>query len=330
MRNYLCLAQCTQNIHVNLQAEQEWGTNVEKLAVILVNYNGKQYNEACIESILANQISFDKKIIVVDNGSKDDSMQILQERYGTDAGVELILLKDNYGFSYANNVGIRRAMEEGTDYVLLLNNDTEIASDMLAQLEACVERHPGSMIAPKIYYSDHRDVIWSAGGSVSPLIRKVSHIGVDQADRGQFEEETEIDFATGCALLIPRKVIEQAGLLDEQFFLYYEDTEYSFRLGNYGISIYYCPKAVMYHKVGASSKGADSPLCAYYIARNWLLCNRKHLGKRYPLFLVYYVVNRTACCLLWLVHGKGELVKATWRGIRDFQKRKFGRSGYYG
>lgn len=303
---------------------------MEKLTIILVNFNGKQYNEACIESILANQVSFDQKIIVVDNASTDDSMQILRERYENDARIDLITLEANYGFSYANNVGMQRAMEEGADYVLLLNNDTEIASDMLAQLAECAKRHPDSMIAPKIYYSDHRNVIWSAGGSISPLIRKVSHIGLDQTDRGQYDEETEIGFATGCALLIPRRVIERAGMLDEDFFLYYEDAEYSFRLGKMGIPVYYCPKAVMYHKVGASSKGADSPLCAYYIARNWLLCNKKHLGGRYPLFLIYYVINRLVCCLLWLAHGKWELVRATWLGIRDFQKRRLGKSGYYG
>ena len=307
-----------------------WVIRMEKLAIILVNYNGKQYNEACIDSILAGQSSCDKSIIVVDNASQDDSMELLRKRYNNDARIELIALEDNYGFSYANNVGIRRAIEEGADYVLLLNNDTEIDVDMLARLEECAQRHPDSMIVPKIYYSDRRDVIWSAGGKVSPLIRKVSHIGVDQVDRGQFEEEAEIAFATGCALLIPKGVIEQAGLLDEDFFLYYEDTEYSFRLTGMGIPIYYCPKAVMYHKVGASTKGADSPLCAYYIARNWLLCNRKHLGSRYPLFLIYFTINRLVCCMLWLVHGKTALVKATIRGIRDYRKKEFGKSRYYG
>lgn len=302
---------------------------MKKLAIILVNYNGKVYNEACIESILIGKDSWDKKIIVVDNASKDGSMQILRERYVTDSRIELLYSEDNYGFSYANNVGIKKAMTEGTDYVLLLNNDTEIAPDMLARLEECAARHPDSMIAPKIYYSDRRNVIWSAGGEVSPIIRKVRHIGLDQADQGQFEEETEIGFATGCALLIPRRVIERAGLLDEDFFLYYEDTEYSFRLAKLGIPVYFCPQAVMYHKVGASSKGADSPLCAYYIARNWLLCNKKHLGSRYPLFLVYYGINRLACCLLWLLRGKKELVQATWRGIQDYCKGKLGRSGYY-
>lgn len=103
------------------------------------------------------------------------------------------------------------------------------------------------------------------------------------------------------------QVIEQAGVLDERFFLYYEDTEYSFRLQKQGIAIWYCPQAVMYHKVGASTRGADSALCAYYIARNWLLCARPQLGRRYPVFLLYYVINRTVCCLLWLLRGKGRL-----------------------
>ena len=304
-----------------------------KIAVILVNYNGKRYNEACIESLLVQKDkddSYEIKIYVVDNASQDDSMQMIQERYGAEGRIETILLDDNYGFSYANNVGIRRAGEWDADYVLLLNNDTEVQEDMVAQLIACAKRHPDGVIAPKIYYSDRRNILWSAGGAVSPLIRKVRHIGLNQEDKGQFERECQIGFATGCCLLLSRGAIERAGLLDERFFLYYEDTEYSFRLQKEGIAIYYCLQAVVYHKVGASSKGADSPLCAYYIARNWLLCNRQHLGVRYPLFIIYYMINRIVCCMLWVLRGKGTLVQATYRGIRDYRKKKFGRSDYYG
>lgn len=301
-----------------------------KLAVILVNYNGKSYNEACIESVRANRVQARVRIIVVDNASSDGSVQTLRERYAGEEQTELIELDDNSGFSCANNVGIRRAQAWGADAVLLLNNDTEIGETMLQELLACAARHPGSVIVPKIYYSDDRKRIWSAGGSVSPVIRKVRHIGLDEEDRGQYDEERRIFFATGCCLFLPMQVIRQAGLLDERFFLYYEDTEYSFRLRELGIDIYYCPQAVMYHKVGASSKGADSPLCAYYIARNWLLCNRLRQRRRYPLFLAYYAVNRTACCLLWLLKGKGALVRATWLGIGDFHRGKFGRSAYYG
>lgn len=298
-----------------------------KLAVILVNYNGKAYNEACIESVLANRIEGEVRVIVADNASADDSVQILRERYGADERVELAELDKNYGFSYANNEGIRLALDWGADTVVLLNNDTEIEENMLQELLACAGRHPGSMIVPKICYSDDRKRIWSAGGSVSPVVGKVRHIGLNEEDRGQYEEERRTFFATGCCLFLPRQVIEKAGMLDERFFLYYEDTEYSFRLRELGIDIYYCPKAVVYHKVGASTKGADSPLCAYYIARNWLLCSRLRMGRRYPVFLVYYVINRTVCCLWWLLHGKGALVRATWHGIRDFHRGRFGK-GY--
>lgn len=300
-----------------------------KVAVILVNYNGIRYNTACIESLLRQQTDCRMKIFVVDNASQDASVQAIKDRFGGEDRIETILLEDNHGFSYANNVGIRRAVQWEADYMLLLNNDTEAETDMLAQLVACAARHGGSVIAPKIYYSDRRNVLWSAGGDVSPLIRKVRHIGLDREDRGQFDEERQIGFATGCCLLIPKSVIHGAGGLDERFFLYYEDTEYSFRLRKMGIPIYYCPEARLYHKVGASSRGADSPLCAYYIARNWLLCNRIHLGVRYPLFLLYYALNRTACCILWLLHGKSRLVGATFRGIRDHCKGKYGKAAWY-
>ncbi len=300
-----------------------------KLAVILVNYNGKKYNTACIDSILASTGIAAPKIIVVDNASQDDSMCRLEEQYRGRKQLELIRLDNNYGFSYANNVGMRRALKWGADHVLLLNNDTEIKPDMLLRLQECAQRHPDSMIVPKIYYSDDRKRIWSAGGAVSSVVRKVRHIGINEIDEGQYDEERKIGFATGCCLWIPAEVLKRAGMLDERFFLYYEDTEYSFRLHKLGIAIYYCPEAVMYHKVGASSKGAGSALCAYYIARNWLLCNRQHLGGRYPLFVLYYMANRAACCFIWLMRGRIELVRATIKGIRDYRSGKFGRLADY-
>ena len=299
-----------------------------KLAVILVNYNGKKYNAACIDSILASTGIEAPKIIVVDNASQDASMCRLEEQYRGREQLELIRLDDNYGFSYANNVGMRRALKWGADYVLLLNNDTEIRPDMLLRLQECAQRHPDSMIVPKIYYSDDRKRIWSAG-AISSVVRKVRHIGINEIDEGQYDQERKIGFATGCCLWIPVEILKRAGMLDERFFLYYEDTEYSFRLQKLGIPIFYCPDAVMYHKVGASSKGAGSALCAYYIARNWLLCNRQHLGGRYPLFVLYYMANRAACCLIWLMQGRIELVRATIKGIRDYREGKFGRSADY-
>lgn len=300
-----------------------------KVSVILVNYNGARYNGACIDSVLACKGEFETEIYVVDNASTDESMNIIAEKYQGEETVKLEYLSQNYGFSYANNIGIKKAIEQKTDYVLLLNNDTEIQQDMIEQLLHCAQRHKGCVIAPKIYYSDNREIIWSAGGEMSPVIRKAKHIGLNQKDCGQFGEEKYIDFATGCCLLIPVSVIEEVGFLDEQYFLYYEDTEYCFRLQSREKKIIFCPDAIVYHKVGASSKGKTSALCAYYIARNWLYCNRQYLGKGYPVFLLYYAINRIVCCGLWALTGKGKLVRATWRGICDFTKNQMGKSKYY-
>ena len=303
------------------------------IAIVLVNYNGIKYNSACIDSLLQNTMPEQNVILVVDNASSDGSVECLRRRYGDGSGsyrIEYLCLDENYGFSAANNRGIARAGELGADYVLLLNNDTEAAPDMLRQLADCADRHPGSMIVPKICYSDERNKIWSAGGSVSPIIRKVSHDGWNQPDDGRFDTEKQTAFATGCCLFLPMQVLKRAGGLDERFFLYYEDTEYSFRLQKLGISIYYCPMARLYHKVGGSSNGAESPLCAYYISRNWLLCNRQYLGGSYPIFLVYYIINRCVLSLLWLLQGKPRLVAGVWRGIADYCRGTFGKAAYYG
>lgn len=301
-----------------------------KIAVILVNYNGEKYNIACIDSILDSKVEATIKIYVVDNASSDESMAILERHYKGNKNLTFVYLDNNYGFSYANNVGIKSAMKQGCDAVFLLNNDTEICQNTLQKLIESNRRHPNSVIAPKIYYSDNRKVIWSAGGTSSRIVKKVKHIGLDCEDRGQFDEEKQVAFATGCALWIPAEVISLAGMLDEDFFLYYEDTEYCFRLEKYQIAVYYCPDAVVYHKVGASSKGADSPLCAYYISRNWLICARKYLkGLRHWVFLVYYSINRTACSLLWLIHGRTDLVRALWIGIKDYKENRTGKSRYY-
>lgn len=301
-----------------------------KIAVVLVNYNGKQYNVSCIDSLFGSQGNYQMKIYVTDNHSSDDSMQIIADKYRDCEALELIYMKENTGFAAANNEGIRRAKEWGAEFILLLNNDTVVDSCMLTKLMECADRHPGSVIVPKIYYYDKKNTIWAAGGSVSPILHKVHHNGLDEEDCGQYDRETVVPFGTGCCMLIPSGVIEKAGLLREEFFLYYEDTEYCFRLQAAGILLFYCPEAFLYHKVGASSKGQDSALCAYYIARNWLLCNRIHMEKsRFLLFLVYYTVNRIVCCFLWLIKGRADLVRATVRGIADFIRGKMGRSNYY-
>lgn len=252
----------------------------KEIGVILVNYNGKEYNDKCIASILRSTISERVQVVVVDNASTDGSLAMLQKTWEADEQVTILELDKNYGFSKANNEGIRIAMEQGMKYFLLLNNDTEIEPDAIEHM-LVRQQERGAIVVPKILYADKRDVIWCAGGNFSSVIKKPVQRGLNQVDKGQFDSSGECQFANGCALFLSKEIIEKNGFLDERFFLYYEDTEYSMRAKENGIKIWYCADAVVYHKVNGSTKGNEKPANAYYITRNWLLCNSLHMRGRY-------------------------------------------------
>lgn len=302
----------------------------KKISVILVNYNGKEYNDKCIASILRSTIRNRIQIVIVDNASTDDSLAMLRKNWESNEQVAILALDENYGFSKANNEGIRWAMEQGTEYFLLFNNDTEIEPDTIERMLSC-QQEKKAIVVPKVLYADKRDVIWCAGGEFSPLIRKAVQRGLNQPDKGQFDTECVCGFANGCAMLLSKEIIDKIGFLDERFFLYYEDTEYSMRAAENGIKIWYCADAVVYHKVNGSTKGNEKPANAYYISRNWLLCNSLHLrgrdgwSGRFCLFFLYFIGNRFAWMAIWLLQGRRDMCVAQMQGIRDFFRRKWGR-----
>ncbi|MCM1251799.1 MAG: glycosyltransferase family 2 protein [Clostridium sp.] len=302
----------------------------KKISVILVNYNGKEYNDKCIASILSSTISGQIQIVAVDNASTDDSLLMLQKNWGDNEQVAILTLDDNYGFSRANNEGIRWAMEQGMEYFLLLNNDTEIEPDTIENMLSC-QQEKKAIVVPKVLYADNRDVIWCAGGDFSPVVKKALQRGFNQMDKGQFNDSGECRFANGCALFLSKEIIDKIGVLDERFFLYYEDTEYSMRAARNGIKIWYCADAVVYHKVNGSTKGNEKPANAYYISRNWLLCNRlwlcqKHrLNVRFYIFLIYFFCNRLAWMGIWLLQGRRDMCAAQFQGVRDFVHKQWGK-----
>lgn len=297
---------------------------METISVIIVNYNGKIYNQKCIESIKKSTIWERIRIIVVDNGSIDGSIDELEYQFKDENQIFFIRLGDNYGFSKANNEGIKMAMKQECFYFLLLNNDTVIENDTIENLVNCAQQKQ-RIIVPKIYYYEQKGKIWFAGGKFSRIIKKAIHIGLNKLDNGKFNKASKCEFANGCCLLLNKDIIKKIGFLDERFFLYYEDTEYSFRAKKNGIEIWYCPKAKVYHKVNGATGGNDNANCAYYIARNWLLCNCLYLGKQWFLFIIYYFINRLAWIFIWLLHGRMDLIQATHQGIMDFKRKKWGK-----
>lgn len=290
---------------------------MEKIGIILVNYNGVIYNDKCLLSIFNSTVSDKIQVVVVDNHSSDGSREELHQRWGADNRVHIIDLDENVGFAKANNVGLRWAMEKGITHYLLLNNDTEIASDAVEKMWQCHEEN-NCIVTPKIYYADQRDILWSAGGRFTPVIKKPVQIGLNEKDSYKYSQSLDCDFANGCAMLLDDDILKKTGLLDESFFLYYEDTEFSARASKEGVRIRYCADAKVYHKVNGSTKGNHSRANVYYITRNWLIYGKMHLGWKMCLFWLYFLPNRLVWGVIWLVQRKPQMLNAMIQGIKDY------------
>jgi GT2 family glycosyltransferase len=239
------------------------------ISVVIVNWNGRHLLDACLASVL-EQRPAPGLVIVVDNGSTDDSLAYLQARWpqvvGLDAG-------SNLGFSGGNNLGIRHALAAGADYVLLLNNDAQLMPGALGELLAALETTGPAVwaSAPKILYRANPEVIWSAGGRFDWWRGLSIHRGWDERDGGQYNRPELMEFATACCLLVRSEFFREVSLLDDGYFMYFEDAELSARAGRTGARVAYRPAARVLHDVQGSTGGAasgSSPAALYYWTRN--------------------------------------------------------------
>jgi GT2 family glycosyltransferase len=244
----------------------------KKVHIILLNWNNEEDTLECIESL--EEINYGNyKIIIVDNGSETKSVLKIEKKYPE---MKIIKNKENLGFAGGNNVGIKYAIEDGADYVLLLNNDTTVEEDFLEKLvEAGELDKENGLLGSKTNYHSEQNRIWFAGGKVSWMKNKGTHIGLDEIDQGQYDKIKEVDYLTGCCLLVKREVIEKIGVLEEDYFLYYEDTDFSLRAKNTGYKIMYIPKSKIYHKISRSTKPGSSSYI-YYHTRNGLVMTKRN------------------------------------------------------
>ena len=268
----------------------------EKVTVIVLNWNGKKNTLECIKSIRKQKTgSYQLEIIVVDNASSDDSVPAISKEFPE---VKILSNKENLGFSGGVNAGIKYSLDNGADYIVMVNNDTTLDKELVIQLVRSLEGKVG-IASPKIYFSPgyefHKNqykknelgkVIWFAGGVMDKKNVIGKHTGVDEVDEGQFDKLKSIDFATGCCMAIKKEIFEKVGYFDERYFLYYEDNDFSFRTKSAGFEIIYQPKALMWHKNAQSTGGSGSSLQDYYITRNRLLFGFKFLNMRQKAALI--------------------------------------------
>lgn len=286
-----------------------------KVAIVILNWNNGAVTVECLRSL--EQVSYGNFFtIVLDNGSTDDSVEVIQRAY---PGLSIIRNGKNMGFAGGNNPGICQALEQGADYVLLLNNDTEVAPDFLDQLVSTVNANPKTGIASaKIYYFSEPDRLWFAGGKVDYWTGSTLHMGDLEKDEGQYDQVADTDFVSGCAMLIKRDVIEKIGLLYEPFFLYYEDSDFCSRAKRASYRIILAPKAKVWHKV-SSTTGKIKDLQLFYGQRNMLAFERRNAGLlRLCFFIPYYFVKFVAYnSLVALVSGNFGRVKVILKAAAE-------------
>lgn len=271
---------------------------MKKVAVVTVNYNTAEDTTTFLHSIeKINKPNFILDIIVVDNGSKE--IYSLPTSAKKDH-VTLIRSDVNTGFSGGYNIGMKEALVRGAEYVLIVNNDTVADADMITNLIAVLDSDAKiGMTAPKIYFAKghefHKDrykkeelgkVFWFAGGYTDWANVNTIHRGVDEVDKGQYDKTEPIEFATGCCMMFKREVLEKVGLLDDKYFLYYEDADLNERIKRAGYKIYYVPSAVLVHVNAASSGGAGNVLQDYFITRNRMIYGMTYAPLRTKAALV--------------------------------------------
>jgi len=300
---------------------------MKKVGIVILHYKGIEDTIQCLDSVLnAEDKGLEIKLFLVNNRPGER----LSKHIVKTSKITILNSSENTGFAGGNNLGIKRALSWKADYLVLLNNDTRISKNLLINLvKQAGKSEKIGLVSPKIYfekgYEFHKDrykkdqlgkVIWYAGGKIDWQNMLGKHIGVDEIDKGQFDKEKEIDFATGCCLLVKKEVFERIGLFDNRLFLYQEDLDFSIRARKAEYQILYSPKAYLWHKNSVSS-GTGSALHDYYLIRNRLL-----IGWRYAPLRTKLALFRESCKRLF-TGRKWEKI-----GIKDFYLGRLGKGSY--
>lgn len=281
---------------------------------VILNWNGLADTVECIRS--CQQLAYrHNTLLIVDNGSRDGSAGRLRELF---PDLQIIETGANLGYAGGNNVGIAWALAHGAEFIWLLNNDTTVDPAALGELVGVLQtRLQAGIAGSKILYSSQPDVLWFAGGEVSACWGYAKHRGLGKPDLGQHDIIERCQFVTGCSLLIRSNVVEQIGLMPEQYFLYWEDVDWSTRVATAGWELLYVPTSRVWHKVSSSSKDAGGRInmkpCRYEM-RNRIVFHRRHRPWRLVMVLL------GACRYAWeqsVYEGKPLLGLAALRGMVD-------------
>jgi GT2 family glycosyltransferase len=291
-------------------------TQFPKVVVVLINWNREQDTIECIQSIQSSTYP-NVSVLVVDNGSTEESFEILRKSVDQEIVIEA---KANLGFTGGCNLGMEHALKQGADYIFLLNNDTVIGETTIELLVNSAEFDPRvGVVGPKIRFYQPENLVWFGGAHFRRSFLAARMVGYGIEDKGQFDTISDIPFASGCAALIKRQVIEKVGYLDDDYFAVMEDLDYSLRITGAGFLIRYIPQAVIKHKESVSSGGHNAPQYVYYQTRNSFLFRRKWSNNlAHNLSAMFYWNSYHIKRLIgFLLTGKWRSTLGLIYGVRD-------------
>jgi GT2 family glycosyltransferase len=287
------------------------------VCAVIVNWNQPALTIECIHSLLRQSHS-SIEIILVDNGSTDDSNRLILEQFPE---LRIVEINENLGYAPAANFGIYSALNAGAGFILLMNNDAVADKNMIAHLLKQYLPDTG-ILAPVVYFFDRPEKVWSAGGRLRPLLLERTEDVAEFKENESLESDfIEKDFVTGCCMLIPASVFRSVGLLDERFRMYYDDADFCYRVRERGLRILLVPAAKAWHRVAASSSGRNTPNERYWMAKSSVLFFRKHATQPQSLFIIPYRIGSAIRTIFGLlVKGKIGTARAyligLWHGLR--------------
>ena len=250
---------------------------MEKIGVVTVTYNSDKVLQPFLSDLFA-QSFHNFNLYVIDNASEDKTLKILDDL--NDNRVNQIRNHSNIGVAAANNIGIKKALEDKCSHILILNNDIEFSNSLFKDMLVSIKKENCSMMTPKIMYHSDKDIIWYAGGGFKKSNGYLPyHTGFNENIKNNNYQSLYVDYASTCCLLIKKDVFETIGYMDEKYFVYFDDTDFLFRVKKEGVhKIYYDSQITLFHKVGSLTKSLTKEFERSYRTHFFLKQNiRNHI-----------------------------------------------------
>ena len=294
-----------------------------KVGIIILHYGSVSNTIECLQSVFALDYPV-FETIVVDNSLHPTDGTILRGLFP----ITLLSMPENLGYAEGNNQGIACAIKHDCTYVLLLNNDTVIAKDLLNRFVQTAQTHPKSgCLGAKIFYYDEPTTLWHAGGFLHSKTLRLYHKGYKEIDlANEYNNVTEIEYACGCAIFVTKEAIETVGTLSKEFFLIWEEVDWCWRIRKAGYSCLFVPQAKVWHKISSGFQEGRGTLWHYFYFRNRLVFLKHHLPRKQRFAFYYFQLPKELFSLFFyafypqVTKTTHLLYRAALRGVFDYYR----------